>query len=401
MTIAFLDGRVFVGDGRILEHATVLVEGERIVKVEEGNVAVPYDAHKIPLDGRTLLPGIIDCHVHLCLDASPDPITSIIGGSQSMIALKAAQFARQTLMAGVTSVRDMGASHGVDLTIRDAIHSGMIPGPRMLASGQMICMTGGHGWQMGREADGPFEVMKAAREQIRAGADLVKFMATGGILTEGVEPGSEQFTEEELHAGIQEAHKAGKKTATHAQGTQGILNALRAGIDSIEHGVYLNEETIALMIKQEVPLIPTISALYNILDKGVEAGIPSFAVEKTLKVKPFHLESVRLAREAGVAVAMGTDAGTPFNLHGDNLSEIKLLVDSGFSPIKAIESGTGIAARVLGVEKKLGTIEEGKLADLLVVEGNPLDDVSILTKNEAIRLVMLGGKLVKGNDKNL
>ena len=401
MTIAFLDGPVFVGDGRILEHATVLVEGERIVKVQEGNVAIPNDAHKIPLDGRTLLPGFIDCHVHLCLDASPDPMSASLAQPMTLIALRAADFARQTIMAGVTSIRDMGGKDGIDIGLKQAIQSGLIPGPRMLVSGRLICMTGGHGWQMGQEADGPDEVRKAARDQIKAGADVVKLMATGGVMTPAVEPGSEQLTEDELRAGIQEAHKAGKKTATHAMGTQGILNALRAGIDSIEHGVYLNDETIALMIKQNVPLIPTISALYNIVNKGVEAGIPSFAVEKTLKVKPFHLESVRLAREAGVAVAMGTDAGTPFNLHGDNLGEIKLLVDSGFSPIKAIESGTGIAARVLGVEKKLGTIEEGKLADLMMVEGNPLDDVSILTKKEAIRLVMLGGKFVKGNDKNL
>ncbi|MBC8458432.1 MAG: amidohydrolase family protein [Deltaproteobacteria bacterium] len=401
MTTAFINGLVFVGDGRILEHATVLVEGERIVKVAEGDIIIPNDARKIHLAGRTLLPGFIDCHVHLCLDGSPDPVTSSLAEPLTITALKAAEFARQTVMAGVTSVRDMGGKDGIDIGLKQAIESGLVPGPRMLVSGQLICMTGGHGWQMGQEVDGPDEVRKAARAQIKAGADILKLMATGGVMTPAVEPGSEQLTEEELRAGIQEAHKAGKKTATHAMGTQGILNALRAGIDSIEHGVYLNEETIALMIKQNVPLIPTISALYNIVNKGVEGGIPSFAVEKTLKVKPFHLESVRLAREAGVAVAMGTDAGTPFNLHGDNLGEIKLLVDSGFSPIKSIESGTGIAARVLGVEKKLGTIEEGKLADLMMVEGNPLDDVSILTKKEAIRLVMLGGKLVKGNDKNL
>lgn len=396
MTIAFVDGRVFIGDGQILEHATVLVEGERIVKVAQGNVAVPNDARKVSLVGMTLLPGIIDCHVHLCLDAGPDPMISLIKESQSMIALKAARFARQTLMAGVTSVRDMGAGHGVDLTIRDAIRSGMIPGPRMLASGQMICMTGGHGWQMGREADGPFEVMKAAREQIRAGADVVKFMATGGIMTAGVEPGSEQFTEEELRAGIQEAHKAGRKTATHAQGTQGILNALRAGIDSIEHGIFLDEETISLMLKRDVPLIPTLSAPYNIEKKGTAAGIPDYAVDKTRRVKPFHLESTRMAHKAGVRVAMGTDAGTPFNIHGENLYELKRMVEVGFSPTEAIQSATRIASQVLGLEKELGTIEEGKLADLIVVEGNPLEDVEILLKTEAIQLIIQDGKLVKG-----
>jgi imidazolonepropionase-like amidohydrolase len=396
MTTAFVDGPVVVGDGRILEHATVLLDGERIVKVAEGTVPIPKDTRKIPLEGRTLLPGFIDCHVHLCLDGSPDPVTLLMAEPLPMTTLKAAQFARQTLMAGVTSVRDLGAKDGIDLIIRDAIRSGLIPGPRMLASGRLICMTGGHGWQIGREADGPDEVMKAAREQIRSGADLVKFMATGGVMTPGVEPGSEQLTEEELRAGIEEAHKAGRKTATHAMGTQGILNALRAGIDSIEHGVFLDEETISWLLKRDVPLVPTLSALYHIESKGVAAGIPAFAVDKTLKLKSFHLESVRMAHEAGVRVAMGTDAGTPFNGHGQNLGELQRLVEVGYSPMEALESGTRVASQVLGQEKELGTIEEGKLADLIVVEGNPLEEVGLLVKPEAIHLVMQGGKLVKG-----
>jgi len=397
MTTAFMDGTIIVGDGKVVERGNALVRENRIVKVWKGNYSIPKDAGIIPLDGRTLLPGFIDCHVHFCLDGSPDPLLGGLSESPTITALKAADFARRTLEAGVTSVRDLGGTNGVDLDLKQAINSGLVSGPRMLVSGRLICMTGGHGWQIGMEADGVDGVRKAAREQIKAGADIVKLMATGGILTPAVEPGSEQLTEAELRAGIEEAHKAGKKTATHAMGTNGILNALRAGIDSIEHGVYLNEEAIALMIKQDVPYIPTISALYNIEDKGVEAGIPAFAVDKTLKVKPFHLASVRLARDAGVSVALGTDAGTPFNFHGGNLGEVRLLVKSGFTPMQAIESGTRIAARVLGVEKELGTVEEGKMADLVVVEGNPLDDVALLAKEEAIRLVMLGGKLVKSD----
>ena len=395
MTTAFVNGTVFVGDGRILEHATVLVEGERIVKVDEGNISIPEEANSIPLDGRTLFPGFIDCHVHLCSDASKDPITALMSEPPPITTLKAAQFARQTLMAGITSVRDMGGRDGIDLSIRDAIRSGLILGPRMQASGKLICMTGGQAWPMGREADGPDEVRKAAREQIKAGADLVKLMATGGVLTPGVEPGSEQYTEEELRAGVEEAHKAGRKTAAHAQGTKGVINALRAGIDSIEHGIFLNEESISLMVKRNVPLLPTLSALYKIESKGIEAGIPAFAVEKTLRVKTFLLESVRMAREAGVRVALGTDAGTPFNIHGENLGELKNLVELGYSNMQVLESGTRIAAQVLGLENELGTIEEGKLADLVVVEGNPLDDIAILLNEKAIRLVMQNGVVVK------
>ena len=396
MTVAFVDGPVITGDGRILEHATVLVEEEKIVRVAQGGITIPQNAKKIPLDGMTLLPGFIDAHVHVCLDGSPDPVTALLNESQTATTLKAARAAEKTLMAGVTTIRDMGGKDGIDLGLRQAVNSGLVAGSRMLVSGRLICMTGGHGWQIGQEANGPDDVRRAARDQIKAGADIVKLMATGGVMTPSVEPGSEQLTEEELRAGVEEAHKAGKKTATHAMGTRGILNALRAGIDSIEHGVYLDEEAVALMVAKNVPLIPTISALYFIETRGIEAGIPAYAVEKTLKVKPYHLESIRMAREAGVPVAAGTDAGTPFNLHGHNLSEIKLLVDyGGFSPMAAIEAGTRVSARVMGLENKLGTIEEGKLADIVLVQGNPLDDVGILLKQENIRLVMKGGELVK------
>lgn len=398
MSIAFVDGRVVVGDGKVLERASVLVEGERILKVAAKNFKTPRGCRRISLKGRTLLPGFIDAHVHLCLDGSPDPVAACMNTPLPIALLKAANFARDTLMAGVTTIRDMGAKDGIDLGLRQAIRTGLVPGPRMLVSGQLICMTGGHGWPLGREANGADEVRKAAREQIKAGVDLVKLMATGGVMTPAVEPGSEQLTEAELAAGVEEAHKAGKKTATHAMGTRGILNALRAGIDSIEHGTYLDDEAVELMQKRNVPLIPTVSALFQIESKGVKAGVPAFAVEKTAKVKPFHLGSIRLARQAGIAVAMGTDAGTPFNLHGENLGELKLLVERcGFSPAEAIEAGTRISARVLGLEKELGTIEAGKLADLVAVDGNPLDDIDVLLRRPSIRLVVQGGRIVNPN----
>jgi len=395
MTTAFVNGVVFVGDGKVLEHATVLVEGDRIVKIGKAKTAVPKGATKIYLDEGMLFPGFIDCHVHLCLDGSPDPMTTLLKDAVPTTTLKAGRLARKTLMSGVTMVRDMGGKDGIDLCLRDAIRSGMTLGPRMLVSRQMVCMTGGHGWQFGREADGPDEVRKAAREQIRGGADLVKFMATGGVLTPGVEPGAAQLTEEELRAGVEEAHKAGRKTATHAMGTQGILNALRAGIDSIEHGVYMNEEAISFMKKKGIPFIPTLSALYHIENKGVEAGIPAYAVEKTLRVKPHHLNSIRMAREAGVMVAAGTDAGTPFNEHGQNVGEMIFLVDQGYSPADALRAGTSVAARVLGVERDFGTVEEGKVADLVVVKGNPLEDMKALLTSVAV--VMQGGKVVRND----
>ncbi len=397
MTIAFVGGIVFVGNGAVIENGTVTVAGDRILKVTEGNIPIPRDYRIIPLEGRTLLPGFIDCHVHLCLDGSPDPIGALNCETMPMTTLKVADFVKKTVMAGVTTVRDAGGVGGIELVIRDAIRSGLISGPRILASRLFVCMTGGHGWNMGgRVADGPYEVMKAVREQVKGGADVLKFMATGGLMTPGEEPGGEQFTEEELHAGIHEAHKAGKKTLTHAQGTQGILNALRAGIDSIEHGVFLNDEAIALMLAKDVSLVPTLTALYNIQSKGLAAGIPNFVVDKTVRVWPSHQKSVVMAREAGVRTAMGTDAGSCCNLHGRNLEELKHLVDAGYPPIDALQSATQIGAKVLGLENELGTIEEGKLADMVVVEGNPIEDIGILLEPEAISFVIKDGKLVKG-----
>jgi imidazolonepropionase-like amidohydrolase len=395
MTTAFTNGTVFVGDGKVLEHATVIVDGDRIAKVGKGKMPIPRGASKISLEGATLFPGFIDCHVHLCLDGSPDPVATLMKDPLPMTTLKASQLAHKTLMGGVTMVRDMGGRGGIDLCLRDAIRSGLTLGPRMLVSGRLVCMTGGHGWPLGREADGPDEVRKAAREQIRAGADLVKLMATGGVMTPGVEPGAAQLTEEELRAGIEEAHKAGRRTATHAMGTEGILNALRAGIDSIEHGVYMNEEAISFMKKKGIPFVPTVSALFHIENKGVQAGIPAYAVEKTLRVKPHHLNSIRMAREAGVMVAAGTDAGTPFNEHGQNVGEMIFLADQGYSPADALRAGTSIAAKVLGVEKDFGTVQEGKMADLVVVKGNPLEHMKALLTSVAV--VMQGGKVVRND----
>ncbi len=394
MPTAFVNGLVILGNGRLLERATVLVQGNRIVKVAAGNIHLPENTREISLAGRTLLPGFMDCHVHLIMDGGPDPITTTMAETPPAATLRAADCARRTLMSGVTTIRDMGDKDGVASAVKEGVDSGLIPGPRMLVSGRVICMTGGHGWQLGREADGPDEVRKAAREQIKAGADIVKLISTGGVMTPGVSPGCEQLAEEELRAGVHEARKAGKKTAAHAMGLQGIMNALRAGIDSIEHGVFMDEEAASFMARHGVHFVPTISAQHHILNRGVDAGIPAFIVEKCLRLASSHENSVRLAREAGAPIAMGTDAGTPYNRHGKNLEELKRFTELGFSPMEAIESGTGIAARALGVEQELGTIEEGKLADLVMVEGNPLDEIDVLLAPEAIRVVMKGGKLM-------
>ena len=396
MAYALTSARVFIGDGRVLDSATVLVEDERITKVAGGEFQIPAGYTTIDLSGHTLCPGFIDCHVHLILPGTPNPLKDIKEANQYHSAWKAAQLAEQTLMGGFTSVRDMGGMDGMDLALRDAIAQGLIPGPRVLASGRAVVITGGHGWPMSREADGPHDFRKAAREQLKAGADQIKLMATGGVMTVGVEPGSAQATEEELRAAIEEAHKAGRKTATHAQGTEGILNALRAGIDSIEHGFHLNDEAIELMLKNGTALVPTLAALHFILENGVEAGILEVFVEKARRSTEAHKKSLMMAKEAGVLIGMGTDAGTPFNMHGKNACEMALMVKTGFSPAEALSAATLSAAKVLGTEQNLGSIEAGKLADLVAVKGDPLQDINLVTDRANLSLIMKGGELVKG-----
>jgi imidazolonepropionase-like amidohydrolase len=396
MAVIFRNGNVIVGDGKVIEKGTVAVIGKVIAFVGLTNRFHPSRKDTLfDISGKTILPGLIDCHVHLCLDGSPDPMTSIAKESVSTITLKAAQHARLTLEAGVTTIRDMGGKDYIDIAIRDGIESGLLQGPRMACSGRAICMTGGHGWQFGREANGADGVREAAREQFRAGASLIKMMATGGVLTKGVDPGSAQFTLEELIAGVEEARKAGRRTATHAMGTEGIKNALWAGIHSIEHGVYLDEEAMELMLETKAYLVPTLSAPYHIIKAGTKKGVPAFAVEKSKSVAKTHFRSVRKAHKAGVPIAMGTDAGTPFNLHGENLKEMELLIKTGFSPMEAIVAATQIGSEVLGLEKKMGTLEKGKLADLIIVNGDPLKDISILQKKEKIIAIMKEGHLYK------
>ncbi len=346
------------------------------------------------LAGKTILPGLIDCHVHLALDASPDPISALTGMTDATSALHMAENAKSTLRAGITTVRDMGSRNFIDLSVRDAVRTGLIAGPRMLCAGQMICITGGHGWQMGCAADGPVEVRKAVRKQIMAGVDQVKFMATGGVLTKGGRPGVPQLDPEELKAGVDEAHKIPLKTCAHSQSLEGTRISVAAGIDSVEHGVSLDDAVIEEMLSEDVFLVPTLSAPFNIMARGVQAGIPAEFVEKTRQVNDAHVEALNRAREAGVKIAAGTDAGTPFNRHGRNANELVLLVENGFSAAEALSCATSRAAELLDLEDILGSISPGKQADLLIVDGNPLADIRLLTYPERIWAVIKGGERV-------
>lgn len=357
--------------------AYMVVEDKKIVELGQAYKG-DFDGQVVELGGKTLMPGLINSHVHITMEPVGDPAFLMANDSPAKTTLRAVANLKKHLEAGTTFFRDLGGPHGVDLDLRDAVNEGIIEGPGFLAAGKVVTMTGGHGWFMGREADGVDETRKAAREQLKAGSDVIKIMATGGVMTKGVEPGSPQLSMEEMKSAVEEAHKAGKKTSTHAQGTEGIKNAILAGIDSVEHGIFLDEETINLMIERGVYLVPTLVAPYFIVENGVEAGIPQFAVDKSEYVMKYHVESFANAYKAGVKIAMGTDSGTPYNPHGSAPSEIKLMVQHGMGVMEALVASTRSSAELLGVDKDYGTLEVGKYADFLVLDENPLENLDTL-----------------------
>lgn len=382
------------GSGKApIEKAWFLVEDKKVVKLGQGDEYPAVDETQVvDLSGKTVIPGLINSHVHITMDPVADPSPLLSDDSEAMTTLRGTVNLKKHLKAGTTYFRDLGAPNFIDLDLRDAVNKEMVEGPEFLAAGKCVTMTGGHGWSMGREADGVDEVRKAAREQLKAGADLIKVMATGGVMTPGVEPGSSQLSQEEMAAAIVEAHKVGKKVATHAQGTEGIKNAVLAGVDSVEHGIFLDDEVVQLMVERGVYLVPTLVAPYFIVKHGVEAGIPEYAVKKAEMVMESHMDSFRKAHKAGVKIAMGTDAGTPFNQHDKAPYELKLMIEGGMTPMETIVASTKTASELLGIDKGYGTLEIGKFADFLVLDENPLDNLDTLF---SINKVYKLGKLVK------
>jgi imidazolonepropionase-like amidohydrolase len=390
---ALVGGRLIGGTGGPpMEDAVVVIEGDRISIVGKTDATtIPPGAEVIDLTGKTVIPGLINCHTHLCLDGSPDPVAALTQRSFTENVLIAAQHAGDTLRAGVTTVRDLGGWEGIDLGLKKAINDGLILGPRMLVSGKLLCMTGGTAHFIGREVDGPDEARKGAREQLKAGADVIKVMATGGVLTPGVDPGSVQLTFEELRAAIEEAKKAAKLTAAHAHGATGVKNAIQAGTDSIEHGCFLDAEAIDMMLEQEIFFVPTLAAVYEAIKKGPESGLPAFMIEKAQRATDAHLDSFRRAREAGVRIAAGNDGGTPFN-RADNLaSELERMVAAGMSCDGALATAHSNAAGLLRMADQIGTVEPGKLADLVVLDADPQVDISAVRQ---VHMVIKSGRRV-------
>jgi len=335
--------RLIDGTGRAWERADIAIEGERIAAVSVEPLAGPGMPEVIDLAGQTVIPGLINCHVHVCLEPGPDPLGSMGCGFADRKRLDRREashgHAARRHHHSPRPRRDRRRGHRTETGQQERL----LEGPRLLVSGYLLTMTGGHGYTHGREVDGPDEVRKAAREQLKASADMIKVMATGGVMILGTEPGAAQLTYEEMAAAVEEAHKAGRRAASHAQGTAGIINAVRAGVDSIEHGFYLSEEAIELMLERETFFVPTLSDLHRVIEHGKEAGIPAFIVEKSRRAVDAQWESVQRAPRAGVPIAAGNESGSPFNLHYDIATELELLVKADLTPAQALAAATSVA----------------------------------------------------------
>lgn len=378
-----------VPDSYFIVENDIFIEVGRVNELSDRINKCSFDVVE-DLTGKTVMPGMFNIHIH-CLSTPIGHPANLNHESAAKFGIRGMVHLQQHLKSGVTFVRDMNGRKLVEVELKQALKEGIFEGPDMYICRQCLCMTGGHGWNLGRECDGVDDVMKAAREQIRGGADFIKIMATGGIMADGEQPGQEQLTEAEIRAAVEAAHRAGKRTASHAQGTQGIKNALRAGIDSIEHGIMLDDEAIEMMLKNNTAYVPTLAAPYFIIKAGLEAGVPKFALDKAKACREHHLRSFEKAMEAGVKIGLGTDAGTPYALHSETYMELVLMVEAGMAPMEAICTATRNSAEIVGVDRIMGTIDKGKKANFLVLDTSPLSDISSLGD---VRRVYKNGKLI-------
>jgi len=396
-------GRVIdaVGEAPLVER-TVVVDQDRIVAIEAGYRKPGANDRVIDLRKGTLMPGLMDMHVHLTSQQSRTSELDRFKKDAGDVAIDGVVYAQRTLQAGFTTVRDLGDSFRASLALRDAINAGKVPGPRIFAAGKAIATTGGHadptnGWadflggaDVGPRdgvIDGPEAAVQAVRQRYKEGSDLIKITATGGVLSIAKNGLNPQFTEEEIRAVVTTAHDYGFKVAAHAHGAEGMKRAVRAGVDSIEHGTFMDEETMNLMKQKGTYYVPTITAGRWVFDRSQEPGFfPEVVRPKAASIGPVIQSTFAKAYNAGVKLVFGTDTGV--SAHGDNAREFVLMVEAGMPALEAIKSATIVPAKFLDVDDRLGTVQVGKLADLVAVPGDPLVDISVMRR---INFVMKGG----------
>jgi imidazolonepropionase-like amidohydrolase len=390
-----------VKTGQLLADQIVVFDEQGKIKAVGSAPAIPSAVKPIDLSGLTCLPGLIDVHTHLTADPG-DTGYKGLGVSVPREAIIGAKNAARTARAGFTTVRNVGAGNFTDVALRDGINEGGIPGPRMIVSGPALGITGGHcdnnllpyefHYKEGGVADGPWAVRAKVREVVKYGADLIKVCASGGVLSKGDQPGTPQYTAEELTAIAEEAHKLGRKVAAHAHGTQSIKDAIRAGIDSVEHASLIDEEGIALAKQHGTYLVFDIYNDDYILAEGEKAGMLPESVEKEKKIGRQQRENFRHAFQSGAKIAYGTDAGV--YPHGDNAKQFAKMVEWGMKPLDAIQAATIHAADLIGWRDQVGSLEAGYYADVIAVKGDPLADVKVL---ESVSFVMKGGEVLRND----
>lgn len=362
-----------------IANATVGIENGRIAWVREGG-SVPPDVAVIDACNYTVLPGLVDAHDHLGIDPGDEHAQAIEPDAWTTI--KATCNARQALASGITTIRDVGEKNHLDVIWREALNQGKMIGPRLLIAGKVITITGGHAWYLGTEVDSVENIKRAIRNEAKEGVDLIKMMVTGGAGTKGTEPMTPAFTEEEIRAAVDEASRLGLPVAVHAYGGPAAHAAIEAGVHSVEHGAFLTHEDLDLMARKGTFLVVT----YGVIKMAATSpAVPNFMREKCARIVEVYMDTLRAAKAAGVQVAVGTDGN-----HGRLLEEIQALHEAGFSPMEAILAASAVGAAVCKLENEIGTVEPGKAADLIVVTGNPLEDISALGR---VRLVIHNGQV--------
>lgn len=389
------------GEGYKSER-TIRIRDGVIIDIERGYVEAQAAERIVDLTDSYVLPGLIDSHVHITSERGPEAATRPLTDSDADSALFGAANAMKSLRAGFTTIQDLGAPNEAIFSLRDAINKGYIDGPRIKASGKAVTPTGGHGDANGyspaitklasgfNTCNGPDDCRRAVRETVRSGADVIKITATGGVLSNTAAGLGQQFFDDELKAIADTAHSMGRKVTAHAHGKEGIEAALRAGIDSIEHGTYLDAETIALFKRTGATLVPTVIAGVTVTGWVEEDWLPAPSREKAAIVGPLMLDMLTRARRGGVRVAFGTDTGV--SAHGTNADEFPLMIQAGFTPEQAIRAATVIASEHVGMEGQIGTIAPGKHADIIAVHGDPLVQIEEL---QDVDFVMKGGQVFK------
>jgi imidazolonepropionase-like amidohydrolase len=400
-------GRVIDGlTDNVAEGRTIVVDAGRITAIEPGFRAPAEGDRVIDLRSGTVLPGLMDMHVHITSENSRTTELDRFKENAADIALDGVVYAQRTLLAGFTTVRDLGSAFNTDIALRNAINAGKVPGPRIFAAGKAIASTGGHGDPTNGMADylrqgepGPTEgvadgipdAVQAVRQRYKDGADVIKITATGGVLSIAKNGMNPQFSEEEIRAIVATAHDYGFTVAAHAHGTEGIKRAIRGGVASIEHGTFLDDEAMRLMKERGVYYVPTISAGQYVYERAREPGfLPELVRPKALAVGPQIQKTFAKAWKAGVPIMFGTDTGV--SAHGQNAREFALMVDAGMPAMAAIRSATSVPAKFLGIDDRVGSIAVGKQADLVAVPGDPLADISALQR---VSFVMKEGSVYK------